>query len=126
MSIFDKIWFWIDKAFSWVDLVVKQYEFVRNTVPGIIEYIENLYDMFAEQINGGTMTTDEAREELVATASQKFSNSPIVIPKSFIRYVLELVHMHKTLPMVAVYDVASIKRQALDILNGLENKYGDR
>ena len=126
MSIFKTVMSFFKNVFSWVDLVIDQYNKVKEQVPGLIEYIENLYDMFAPKITSGELTSSEAREELLATAEVRFSNSPIVVPRAFLRYVLELVHMKRNQPLLEGYDREDVKKHANRILKGLYNKYGDR
>ena len=73
------------------------------------------------------MTGEEARLELLKTAEQKVTVDNAfgsIIPKSVLAYVLELVHMKKTLGKSAPYDNKAIAEEAHRVLKGLENKYG--
>ncbi len=122
----DKIFGLVRQIFSWVDLVEDAYSKVEKAVPGLIAFIEALYGQFKEKIDNEVMTSGEAREELLKEAEGQFTNSPIIVPRAFLRYVLELVHMKNNLESVRVYDDAEIKLRAHRVLTGLKNKYGDR
>lgn len=128
MSILSKIVGWFKEAITWVDWATAQYRRAKNLFPGLLEYIEYLYDVFRQRIEdpNDPLTHEKAREELITTVAAKFTNSPLSIPKSVIRQLLEVVHQYRQLPKIAQYDRPAQRIQAQRVLKGLRNKYGNR
>jgi hypothetical protein len=122
----NKILGWAQAAFSFVDFYILQYKKVKDVFPELINFIEDLYDLFAVKIMNKEVSSEEAREEVVTAVGIKFTNSPLSIPEGFIRMLLEIVHGYKTSDSKAYYDRDDVRAQAERVLKGLRNKYGSR
>lgn len=128
MGFFDKIWKWVERAFNIVDHVVSVYQEIKEKLPGLIEFMEDLYDNFKPRVDdpNDPLTGEEAGVQLVDIVEKKFTNSPLSLPRSFIKYVLEVIHMYKNATSFSYYDKPGVRAQANSVLKGLKNKYGDR
>lgn len=128
MGFFDKIWGWMQKAFNIVDHVISVYEEIKEKLPGLIEFMEDLYDSFRPRVEDpeDSMTGEQAAHEVVELTANEFTNSPLSLPKSFIKYVLEIIHMHKQHREMRYYDREDVRAKANRVLRGLSNKYGNR
>ena len=128
MNIISKVIGWFKKTVTWVDWATAQYKKAKALFPGLFEYIEYLYDVFRPRIEdpADPLTPDAAREELINTVATKFTNSPLSIPRSVIRQLLEVVHQYKKLPAIRQYDRPAQREKAERVLRGLRNKYGNR
>ena len=128
MSFFDKIFGWMGKAFSFVDHIVDAYNEIKKQLPGLLALIEGLYNSFRPRVEDpdDPLTGEEAGKQLVDTVVHKFANSKPSIRRSFVEYVLKIVHMKNTQKETAYSDRPDIKAQANRVLKGLFNIYGDR
>ncbi len=129
MGLISDLMRWFKKAFSWVDWILEQYEKAKDELPGLVEYIEYLYELFRPQVEQEIITGAEARRELLLTVDQKVNMDNAygeIIPKAVFAYILELVHLKNQAPELASFDTSDVKARANIVLKGLRNKYGDR
>ena len=128
MGFFDKIFGWMKKAFNIVDHVIGVYEEIKQKLPGLIEFMEQLYDSFRPRVEDSNdpMTGEDAASEVVNLTANEFTNSPLTLPRSFLKYVLELIHMKKQEKKTAYYDRPDVRKKANKVLRGLRNRYDER
>lgn len=128
MDIFGTILKWMGKAFSFADYIISIYNEIKSRLPGLVAMIETLYRQYRPRVVDPNDSLDgpDAADLLVNSVAVEFTSSPITIPKAFIKYVLEVVHMHENLDVVSYYDSKIMRNKANKVLRGLHNKYGDR
>ncbi len=125
MSFWSTIKGWFKKVFSIVDHIVAVYEEIKEKLPGLIEFMESLYDSFRPKVEdpNDPMTGEDAAKELINITAKEFTNSPLSLPKSFLRYVLEIIHMIKQKRHIKYYDREDVRAKAHRVLRGLHSKY---